>query len=97
MTTFAHIVRSGLLAVSMLASAAYAQTPPAPGAGSAAARNAPLPGSEAALRKLIEGEISGTHDFSIMAAGMANAVRAQARQTKELYARFGALKSITFK
>src|SRR5690606_31121896 len=85
------------LAAAALAPIAHTQTPPAPAASSAAQRTAPLPGSEAALRKLIEGEISGTHDYSIMVPGMANAVRAQARQTRELYARFGALKEIEFK
>lgn len=97
MKTFAHIVRASLLAAATLTSFAYAQTPPAPAASSTVQRSAPLPGSEAALRKLIEGEASGAHDFSIMTAGMANAVRAQARQTRELYSRFGALKSIAFK
>lgn len=97
MKTFVHIVSASLLATTALASFAYAQTPPAPAATSTVQRTAPLPGSEAALRKLIEGEASGTHDFSIMTAGMANAVRAQARQTRELYSRFGALKSIEFK
>jgi D-alanyl-D-alanine carboxypeptidase len=97
MKTFVHIVRASLLSAAALTSFAYAQTPPAPAANSAVQRTAPLPGSEAALRKLIEGEARGTHDFSIMTAGMANAVRAQARQTRELYSRFGALKSIEFK
>jgi D-alanyl-D-alanine carboxypeptidase len=97
MKTFTHIVSTSLLTAAALTSFAYAQTPPAPAASSAVQRTAPLPGSEAALRKLIEDEASGTHDYSIMTAGMANAVRAQARQTRELYSRFGALKSIEYR
>jgi D-alanyl-D-alanine carboxypeptidase len=74
---------------------AYAQQAPAPAA--TAQRTTPKPGSEAALRKLIEGEISGNPDYAIMTPSMAGAVRAQLRQSRDLYARLGALKSIAFK
>jgi D-alanyl-D-alanine carboxypeptidase len=99
MKTLARTFRASLLAAATLSSLAYAQTPQAPQNPAAAAtqRTTPLPGSEAAVKKLIEGEMSGAHDFTIMTASMANAVRAQARQTKELYGRFGAFKSVVFK
>lgn len=56
MTPLARTVVAGLIAAALL-SPAQAQTPAAP--SSATARTAPLPGTEAALRKLIDEEIKG--------------------------------------
>jgi CubicO group peptidase (beta-lactamase class C family) len=98
MKTLAHILGAGLLAAAALAPLAHTQTPQAPAPQTPGAqRTTPLPGSEVAVKKLIEGEISGSPDYSIMTESMANAVRAQARQTKEIYGRLGAFKSVVLK
>ena len=83
MTPLARTVVAGLIAAALL-SPAQAQTPAAP--SSATARTAPLPGTEAALRKLIDEEIKG-----------GTPTRVAPREIRELYTNLGALKSLAFK
>jgi CubicO group peptidase (beta-lactamase class C family) len=54
------------------------------------------PGSEAALRKMIEGVRSGKPDYDAMSPGLANAVREQLDGQVSLFKELGALQSITF-
>jgi len=55
------------------------------------------PGSEAALRKLIEGVRSGNPDYDMMSSGLANVTRQQLPQLQSTLKQMGALKSVTFK
>jgi len=55
------------------------------------------PGSEAALRKLIEDARLGKPDYANMSPGLANAARQQLSQQQLSLAQLGALQSLTFK
>jgi len=55
------------------------------------------PGSEAALRKLIENARVGKPDYSTMSAGFAEATRQQLPQIQSTLTRLGTMKSVTFK
>ncbi len=55
------------------------------------------PGGEAALRKMIEGIRTGTPDYSLMSAGLADATRQQLPQLQSSITELGALQSIAFK
>jgi CubicO group peptidase (beta-lactamase class C family) len=54
------------------------------------------PGSEAALRKMIEGVQAGRPDYASMSPGLADAVRAQLDGQQSALKKLGALQSITF-
>jgi CubicO group peptidase (beta-lactamase class C family) len=56
----------------------------------------PAPGSEAALRKLIEGVRTGQPDYDMMSAGLATATRQQLPQMQSAFEKLGALESVTF-
>jgi Domain of unknown function (DUF3471) len=58
---------------------------------------AAAPGSEAALRKLIENARVGKPDYSTMSAGLAEATRQQLPQIQSTLTRLGTMKSMTFK
>ncbi len=55
------------------------------------------PGSEAALRKMIEGLQLGKPDYDSMNPNLAAAIRQQLPQTQSIFANLGALQSVTFK
>ena len=55
------------------------------------------PGSEAALRKLIEGVRTGKPDFDMMSAGLAAVTRQQLPQLHSAVTQLGAVQSVTFK
>ena len=55
------------------------------------------PGSEAALRKLIEGVRTGKPDFDMMSAGLAAVTRQQLPQLQSAITQLGAVQSVTFK
>lgn len=57
----------------------------------------PSPGTEAALRSLIEEHISGNFDYSKMSPELAKAVREQLPRSEPLYKQLGALKSVEFR
>jgi beta-lactamase regulating signal transducer with metallopeptidase domain len=57
----------------------------------------PVPGSEAALRMLIEGHISNNLPYSRMSPQLAKAAREQLPRTSQVFKQLGALKSIEFK
>jgi bla regulator protein blaR1 len=57
----------------------------------------PSPGTEAAVRRLIEWHISGNIDYSQMSPELAKAVREQLPRSKPLYQQLGALKSVEFR
>jgi bla regulator protein BlaR1 len=57
----------------------------------------PSPGTEAALRSLIEEHISGNFDYSKMSPELAKAVREQLPRSELLYKQLGALKSVEFR
>src|SRR5204863_9920615 len=54
-------------------------------------------GSEAAVRRMVEGIIAGKPNFDLMSPGLANATRQQLSGIQSTFAGFGALQSITFK
>ena len=55
------------------------------------------PGSEAALRKMIEGTLAGKPDYDMMSNGLAAAVRQQLAQTQAMMTGLGPMQSVTFK
>ena len=55
------------------------------------------PGSEAALRRLIAGQISGNPDYARMSPELAQAARDQLPRTSIVFKQLGALKSVEFK
>lgn len=55
------------------------------------------PGSEAALRKIIEGVRSGNPDYDMMAPALAMAARQQLNQDQGTLSPLGAIQSVTFK
>jgi CubicO group peptidase (beta-lactamase class C family) len=57
----------------------------------------PAAGSEAAVRRMVEGLIAGKPDYDLMSPGLANATRQQLTGLQSTFAGFGALLSITFK
>ena len=57
----------------------------------------PAPGSEAALRKMIEGLQAGKPDYDSMSQGLANATRQQLPQIQGDMGKLGALQSVSFK
>jgi CubicO group peptidase (beta-lactamase class C family) len=57
----------------------------------------PAPGSEAALRKLIEDTRQGKPDYGSMSEGLANATRQQLSQIQASLTQLGAIQSVTFK
>jgi hypothetical protein len=57
----------------------------------------PAPGSEAALRRLIEESRLGKPDYSRMSEGLATATRQQLPNIQSILAEKGALQSLTFK
>jgi hypothetical protein len=59
-------------------------------------RTTPSPGTEAALRRQIEGLQKSQPDYAGLADGLANATRQQAATLEQTVMRMGALKSITF-
>jgi hypothetical protein len=61
-----------------------------------APRSTPLPGTEAALRTMIEGIVKGAPDYSKMGPGLANATRDQLEAMQGRLAVLGAMKSMTF-
>jgi hypothetical protein len=56
-----------------------------------------VPGSEAALRRLIEETRSGQPNYDLMSPGLAAATRQQLPQLQQNIVRLGAVKSISFK
>lgn len=72
----------------ILASSGRAQTPP---------RTTASPGTEAVLRRIIEGFVKGQPDLDEMAPGLANAVKAQSAAMQPMFAKLGALTALTFK
>jgi len=59
-------------------------------------RTTPSPGTEAALRRQIEGLEKSQPDYGDLSEGMQNATRQQLAALEQTMARLGALKSITF-
>ena len=57
----------------------------------------PAPGSEAALRKMIEDARLGKPDYDHMSPGLAAATRQQLPQLQSSIIQLGALQSLTFK
>jgi CubicO group peptidase (beta-lactamase class C family) len=57
----------------------------------------PAPGSETALRKLIEGVRLGKPDYDTMSSGLAAATRQQLPQLQSTVTELGAIQSVTFK
>ena len=57
----------------------------------------PAPGSEAALRAMIEGIRVGTPNYDLMSPSLANATRQQLPQLQSTLVQLGAVQSITFK
>jgi CubicO group peptidase (beta-lactamase class C family) len=57
----------------------------------------PAAGSEAAVRRMVEGLIAGKPDYDLMSPGLASATRQQLTGIQSTFAGFGALQSITFK
>jgi hypothetical protein len=55
------------------------------------------PGSEAALRKMIEGIRLGKPDYGTMSSGLAEATRQQLPQLQATVTQLGAIQSVTFK
>ena len=55
------------------------------------------PGSEAALRKMIEDMREGKPDYDSMSTGLANATRQQMAQIQPTIIQLGAIQSLTFK
>jgi CubicO group peptidase (beta-lactamase class C family) len=55
------------------------------------------PGSEAALRKMIEDLRLGKPNYDLMSPGLADATRQQLPQLQSMIVEFGALQSVTFK
>jgi hypothetical protein len=55
------------------------------------------PGSEAALRGLIEGLLSGQPNYDLLAPGLANATRQQLSQLQSMVKPRGSVQSLTFK
>ncbi|MEO8063474.1 MAG: M56 family metallopeptidase [Pseudomonadota bacterium] len=60
------------------------------------AANVPSPGTEAALRKMIESSAAGSPNYDDMAEGLANAVRTQRPMMEPMIKNLGALQSVTF-
>jgi hypothetical protein len=56
----------------------------------------PAPGSEAALRRNIAGVQAGKPDYDQMSAGLADATRQQLTAITAMFAKFGAVQSVTF-
>ena len=59
-------------------------------------RSIPIPGSEAAVRKLIAGYANGEPDYSIMTPDFATSTRAQLSQLRSQLAPLGQLRSVAF-
>jgi dipeptidyl aminopeptidase/acylaminoacyl peptidase len=76
----------------ILAGSGWAQTPPP-----ATQRTTAAPRMEAALRRIIDGFIKGQLDLNEMAPGLASAVIAQSAATQPMFAKLGALTTLTFK
>jgi CubicO group peptidase (beta-lactamase class C family) len=57
----------------------------------------PAQGSEAAVKRMVEGLIAGKPDYDMMSPGLASATRQQLTGIQSTFAGFGALQSITFK
>jgi hypothetical protein len=60
------------------------------------ARSTQQPGSEAAVRRIIDENQRGEPNYQLMTAFVAKATRAQLPQLKELFLSMGALESVTF-
>jgi CubicO group peptidase (beta-lactamase class C family) len=60
------------------------------------AEQTPAPGSEAALRRDIAGVQAGKPNYDEMSAGLADATRQQLTAIAALFAKFGAVQSVTF-
>jgi len=89
-----------LIAISAAANVAQAQPPPADSShesGKAfAPRTTPTPGSEAALKRLLGVEASGTPDYTFMTPEMAAQVRPQFAQVHDLVAMLGPVAAVKF-
>jgi hypothetical protein len=59
--------------------------------------NTPSPGTEAALRHQIEGEINNRPDYDSLMPSLADATREQWQVIQQLISSLGSLKSVTFK
>ena len=70
------------------------QTPPP---STPTTRTTASPGTEAALRRFIDGFIKGQPDLDEMGPGLANAVKAQSAAMQPMFDKLGALKTLTFK
>ena len=57
----------------------------------------PAAGSEAAVRRMVEGVVAGKPDYDLMSPGLANLTRQQLTALQSTFAGYGALRSITFK
>ena len=57
----------------------------------------PAAGSEAAVRRMVEGLIAGKPDYDLMSPGLANVTRQQLTGIQSTFAGLGALQSIVFK
>lgn len=62
-----------------------------------ASRTTANPGSEAVLRRLIDGFVRNQPDFDDMAPTLADAMRRTAPRRQAIFAQLGALKTVTFK
>jgi hypothetical protein len=71
-------------------------TPDGSSSGTTATRTTPAPGSEAALRQLIDGIRRGEPDYARMSEQAANAMHQQLRLHREIWTRMGAVQAISF-
>jgi hypothetical protein len=71
-------------------------TPNGPAVAATAPRNMPAPGSEAALRQLIDGIRRGEPDYARLSVQAQNGMRQQLRLYREIVARMGALQAVSF-
>ena len=81
--------RLACLVAVLLSTAVFAQNEPA--------KQAPAPGSEAALRRSIEEVRSGNPDYTQMTPEFGAVVRLQLTQMQSIFKTWGAVKSVTFK
>lgn len=85
-------IATGIVLAFALPGLAQAPAPTAPGT-----RTTASPGTDAALRRVIDGFLKGQPDFDEMGPGLAEATRTRAAAMQSVFAQLGALKTLTFK
>jgi len=92
-----HTPATFVLATILFIVPGWAQTPSPALAPATAPRTTPSPGTEDALRRIIDGFLKNQPDLDEMAPGLADAVKAQWASMQSTFAKFGALTKLTFK